>query len=38
MTASASGENRYLATPERKKIGMKTMQMHIVETNAGTAI
>jgi ribosomal protein L2 len=38
ITASASGTNRYFATPERKNMGMKTMQMHSVETKAGTAI
>ena len=37
-TASASGTNRKRATPERKNIGTKTMQMHSVETNAGTPI
>ena len=37
-TASASGTNRYRATPLRKNIGRNTMQMHSVETNAGTAI
>src|ERR1700722_15872700 len=37
-TASASGTKRNLATPERKKIGTKTMQMQRVETKAGTAI
>src|SRR5271170_1318173 len=38
MTASASGAKRYRATPLRKNIGKKTIQMHIVETRAGTAI
>ena len=38
ITASASGKNKYFATPERKKIGTKTMQIHRVETKAGTAI
>ncbi len=38
MTAIASGAKRNLATPVRKKIGTKTMQMHSVETKAGTAI
>ena len=38
ITASASGENKYFATPERKKIGTKTIQMHMVDTRAGTAI
>jgi hypothetical protein len=37
-TASASGTNRYFATPDRKNIGRNTMQMHSVETKAGTAI
>ena len=37
-TASASGTNRKRATPDRKNIGTKTMQMHSVETNAGTPI
>ena len=37
-TASASGTNRYRATPARKNIGTNTMQMHSVETSAGTAI
>ncbi len=37
-TASAIGTNRNLATPERKNIGTNTMQMHRVETNAGTPI
>ena len=37
-TASASGTNRYRATPERKNIGTKTMQIESVETSAGTAI
>src|ERR1700722_13977064 len=37
-TASASGTNRYLAVPARKKIGTKTIQMQRVETKAGTAI
>src|SRR6266436_2352511 len=38
LTASASGTNKNLATPERKNMGMNTMQMHRVETKAGTAI
>ncbi len=38
MTASASGTKRYLATPLRKNMGRKTMQIHNVETSAGTAI
>ena len=37
-TASASGTNRYFATPLRKNIGRNTMQIHSVETSAGTAI
>ncbi len=37
-TASASGTNKYRATPERKNIGTNTMQIESVETNAGTAI
>jgi hypothetical protein len=37
-TASAIGTNRYRATPVRKNIGTKTMQMQIVDTNAGIAI
>ena len=37
-TASASGVNRYRAAPVRKITGTNTMQMHSVETNAGTAI
>ena len=37
-TASASGTNRNLATPVRKNIGTNTMQIHNVETSAGTAI
>ncbi len=37
-TASASGTNRNFDTPERKNIGRNTMQMHSVETSAGTAI
>ena len=37
-TALASGTNRYFAVPPRKNIGTKTMQMHSVETKAGTAI
>src|SRR6266850_2374907 len=38
LTASASGTNRNLATPDRKNMGMKTIQMQSVETKAGTAI
>src|SRR5438093_13757368 len=37
-TASASGANRYRATPVRKNIGTKTMQMQSVDTIAGNAI
>ena len=37
-TASASGTNRKRDTPARKNIGVKTMQMHSVETSAGSAI
>src|SRR6266571_6065383 len=37
-TASASGANRYRATPVRKNIGTKTMQMQRVDTIAGSAI
>src|SRR6185437_14433713 len=37
-TASASGTKRYFATPLRKNIGTKTMQMASMETNAGMAI
>ena len=37
-TASASGTNRYRATPLRKNMGRKTMQIDRVETSAGTAI
>ena len=38
ITAVASGWNRYLAVPLKKKIGTNTMQILSVETNAGTAI
>ena len=34
----ASGTKRYRATPVKKNIGTKTMQMQSVETNAGSAI
>ena len=34
----AIGTKRNLATPSRKNIGTNTMQMHSVETNAGTPI
>ena len=37
-TASAMGTNRYRATPLRKNMGTKTMQMASVETSAGVAI
>jgi len=37
-TASARGANRNRATPDRKNIGTNTMQMHRVDTKAGTAI
>jgi hypothetical protein len=37
-TASASGTKRYRATPARKNIGKNTMQIHIVDTSAGSAI
>jgi len=37
-TASASGTNRYRATPPRRNMGTKTMQIAMVETNAGIAI
>jgi uncharacterized protein YuzB (UPF0349 family) len=38
ITASAIGTNRKRATPCRKNIGTKTMQMQRVETKAGMAI
>ena len=38
MTASAIGTKRNLATPSRKNIGTKTMQMQSIDTNAGVAI
>ena len=38
ITASAIGTNRKRATPGRKNIGTKTMQMHSSETNAGVTI
>jgi len=28
LTLSAKGANRYFATPERKKMGTKTIQIH----------
>ncbi len=34
----ASGVNRYFAAPDSMSTGTKTMQMHNVETKAGTAI
>ena len=37
-TASANGTKRYLATPESKNIGAKTMQIESVDTKAGVAI
>jgi hypothetical protein len=37
-TASAKGTKRYRATPVRKNIGTKTIQMQSVETNGGRAI
>ena len=37
-TASASGTNRYRATPVRRNMGTKTMQMESVATKAGAAI
>ncbi len=38
ITASASGTNRNPATPGKKNIGTKTMQMHSRETSAGVTI
>ena len=38
ITASAIGTNRKRATPLRKNIGTKTMQMHNSETKAGVTI
>jgi len=38
ITASARGTKRNFATPDKKNMGMNTMQMQIVETKAGTAI
>src|ERR1700732_2405578 len=38
MTASANGVNRYLATPDKPKIGTNTIQITSVETSAGNAI
>src|SRR6202049_606891 len=37
-TDSASGTNRYRATPDSKNIGANTMQMESVDTKAGVAI
>ena len=37
-TAMASGVNRYFAAPDSISTGTNTMQMHSVETKAGTAI
>ncbi len=37
-TASASGTNRYRATPDSKNIGANTMQIDSVATKAGVAI
>src|SRR6202163_4259033 len=37
-TASASGTNRYRATPDSKNMGANTMQIERVETKAGVAI
>ena len=37
-TDIASGTNRNPATPGRKNIGTKTMQMHSSDTNAGVTI
>ena len=37
-TASASGTNRYRATPLRKNMGRNTIQIQRVDTRAGTAI
>ncbi len=34
-TASAIGTNKYFETPVRKNMGMNTIQMLKVETNAG---
>jgi hypothetical protein len=38
MTDSAIGVNRNLATPDKLKIGTKTIQIQSVETSAGTTI
>ena len=38
ITASASGTKRKRVTPLRKNMGTNTMQMHNVDTKAGTAI
>src|SRR4029077_19877299 len=37
-TASANGTKRKRATPERKNIGIKTMQMQNLDEDAGNAI
>ena len=37
-TASASGTNRYRATPDNRNMGANTMQIDSVDTNAGVAI
>ena len=37
-TASASGTNRNFDMPVSKNIGTNTMQMHSVDTSAGSAI
>src|SRR5262249_46339844 len=37
-TASASGTNKYFATPVRKNIGTNTMQIDNVDTKAGMEI
>ena len=37
-TASASGTNRYRATPDSRNMGANTMQIESVETKAGVAI
>ena len=38
LTASARGTKRYRATPVKKNMGTKTIQIAMVETKAGTAI
>ena len=37
-TAMERGVNKYFAAPESMSTGTNTMQMHNVETKAGTAI